>query len=141
MLTIINHTTPSIHMHNAGRRRGIRQALTGSATAELKQPIIEHFDEFMSKIPASNVQNNLAYEIAEKLVEADPSIPIKFERAAEECEIVFLVENQNAQNILVLDQDGDLMISHSPLKGEGWREFHDHGNVDPELVTYKFLSL
>jgi hypothetical protein len=115
--------------------------LTGSA-APFQSLVEGKFNELMSKLLTTEVQNRTAYDIANQLIRISPTtIKIHFELAKEENEIVFVAENEKAQNIIVLDEEGDIMISHSPFLGNGWREFVDNKKIDFESVTYKFLSL
>lgn len=117
------------------------QTLTGSAVPP-QSLVEEKFNELMSKLLTTEIQNGTAYDIAHQLIKASPSaIKIHFELTKEENEIIFVAENDKAQNIIVLDEDGDIMISHSPFLGNGWREFVDNKKIDFESVTYKFLSL
>lgn len=132
--------THPINVYAENLSHGFRQSLTGSDTAE-GQSIDATFNVFMSKLSTSKIQNDTAYDVAEHLIKAKPSMSINFELATEELEIVFVAQNDDAQNILVLDEDGDIMISHLPFKGEGWRSFYNYNEVDLESVVYKFLSL
>jgi hypothetical protein len=113
---------------------------TGYAGAK-PATIEKSFEDFMSKLLTTEIQNRTAFDIANQLIKTLPTFQIRFERAVEENEIVFVVQNEKSQNILVLDSDGDLMISHSPYRGEGWREFVNNNELDLESVVYKFLSL
>ena len=137
----IEQTTPrSISVQPDRRGARYQTYLTGSA--QPAQSFIEkRFNEFMSKLLTTETQNRTAYDIARHLIGLSPSVNIHFELAKEENEIVFIAENEKAQNIIVLDEDGDVMISHSPFTGNGWREFVDNNRVDFESVTYRFLSL
>jgi hypothetical protein len=107
-----------------------------------KSSIEIKFNNLMSKQITSQVQNRTAYDLANQLVRISTTgFDINFEIAETENEIIFVAENEKAQNIIVLDEDGDVMISHSPFSGKGRREFIDNKNIDLEAVTYKFLSL
>lgn len=140
-MMVIERKTPQnirIQPHKATIR--YRSSVTGSAAEELA-PITKDFENFMSRLLTTDIQNNTAYDIAEQLIKISPSLPISFERAEEENEIVFVTQNEKSQNILVLDPDGDMMISHSPYQGNGWRKFVNNNELDLESVVYKFLSM
>lgn len=122
------------------RAAKIKVYFTGYTGAE-PTSIEKSFESFMSKLLTTEIQNRAAFDIAGQLIKTSPTFPIRFERAVEENEIVFVVQNEKSQNILVLDSDGDLMISHSPYQGNGWREFVNNNELDLESVVYKFLSL
>lgn len=137
---VIGQRTPQPIRIQPQRAAKIRVYATGSTGTD-STPIEKPFEDFMSKLLTTEIQNRTAYDIAGQLIKISPSIPIRFERAAEENEIVFVVQNEKSQNILVLDSDGDLMISHSPYHSKGWREFVNNNELDLESVVYKFLSL
>jgi hypothetical protein len=138
---VIERRTPQPFRTQAQKSSArLKVYVTGSARvnpASIEKP----FKDFMSKLLTTEIQNKTAYDIASQLITISPSIPIGFELAEEENEIVFIAQNQKSQNILVLDSDGDLMISHSPYHGNGRREFVNNNDVDLESVIYKFLSL
>ena len=108
---------------------------------EPSSTIDTNFNEFMSKLVSTEIQNKIAYDIADQLIKISSGQQIIFERALEENEIIFITQNEKAQNIIALDSEGDIMISHSPYSGNGWREFVNNNELDLESVAYKFLSL
>jgi len=110
-------------------------------TPESSNSLEDRFEHFISKIGASATQNFSAYQIVQTIVNARPKFPIYFEHATDEGEIIFVAESEEAQNILVLDSQGDIMLSHSPFHSMGWRRFIDQKETDFEETVYKFLSV
>lgn len=137
---VISQRTPQSIRTQSQRATRSGVYATGSIGAD-NVSIEKSFEKFMSRLLITEIQNRTAYDVAGQLIKISPSIPIRFEQASEENEIVFVAQNEKCQNILVLDSDGDLMISHSPYSGNGWREFVNNNELDVESVVYKFLSL
>lgn len=140
-MILIERTTPQRIRMQRQRFPG-KYGVSKTNSAEPEQTkIMSHFNDFMSKLLSSDIQNRTAYDIADQLIRISPTFNIKFEIAKQENEILFIVQNEKAQNIIVLDEDGDIMISHSPSSGRGWREFVDNSKLDFESIVYKFLSM
>ncbi len=131
------HLTPNIQSTKDSRL--YKASLTSKSL--IAPSIDSNFNEFISKFVTTEIQNRVAYDITDELIKISPNQQITFERALEDNEIVIINQNERAQNIIVLDSEGDIMISHSPFKGGGWREFINYKELDLESVVYKFLSL
>jgi hypothetical protein len=102
--------------------------------------IQKDFEEFISKLITPELQNEVAYGLADLLVSLEAKGDITFEQSVEDGEIIFVRRNDQGVNLISIDSEGDLMISVSPYKGDGTRVFTNYAEIDYESVVYTLLS-
>lgn len=114
-------------------------AQSGSTTTEETLSILQdRYEDFIKNFSFTDQQNTVFKRVIMKL--ADLKIEdIVFEYSVES-EIVVSRSSAYGISMIVIDEDGDTMISCSPYASDGWREFLDIDIFDEEYSVFKLLS-
>jgi len=100
----------------------------------------EKFESFLNKNKVSNIQNKFAHAILNYFTNNILIIPeLFFEFAVEDKEIVISRKSNNGIGIIVIDAEGDIMVSFSGFKTKGSRVFFNKELFDAESIGLNFL--
>jgi hypothetical protein len=127
MLAIIPSTEIDIHKHTKMVSTHLQNDYTPSMI--MKEQEIEQFynrfKDFISFPSLSEKQYSIALITAYLLALTGRFHHISFQYSITEKELIFARKSDKGIGLVVIDQDGDLMLSNSPYAGQGWRKFLD----------------
>lgn len=102
------------------------------------------FDGFIKNNTISNEQafiTNKALSYLQSFIYENPSFlaQVKIDKAVEDEVVIYRVSKKGIYNI-VIDTDGDIMISFSGYEERGWRKFCDKDEFNPSEHIQDFFS-
>jgi hypothetical protein len=103
------------------------------------------FSNFIKKYEVTNEQLSVlrkTFSYLQSHVASNPSLcsSIKLDIATDEELVIYRVSNNGIYNIII-DTDGDLMISFASYKDKGWRFFYDKDKFNPSIHIDNFFSI